>query len=76
MIDGHRLAGRSPGILHLMPSTSPSRRDSSLRSGRASKKMTIIAVTLMILALIGYVMSMDEELQPGGEEERMPAMAE
>ena len=30
--------------------------------------MTIIAVALMILALIGYVMSMDEE--------RVPAMAE
>ncbi len=38
--------------------------------------MTIIAVTLMILALVGYVLSLDEELQPGGEEERMPAMAE
>jgi len=59
-----------------MPSTSPRRRNSPLRSGRASKKMTIIAVTLMILALVGYVLSLDEELQPGGEEERMPAMAE
>ena len=72
----NRLDRRSPGILSSMPSTSPSRHDSSLRSGRASKKMTIIAVALMILALIGYVMSMDEELQPGAEGERVPAMAE
>ena len=48
------------------------------RAGRTSKKMTIIAVVLMLLALLGYVMTLDESLAPGveGEGERMPAVAE
>ena len=50
--------------------------DPRARSGKASRKMTIIAAVLMLLALLGYVMSLDEELQPGGEAERMPAAAE
>ena len=50
--------------------------DRPVRTGKASKKMTIIAAVLMLLALLGYVMSLDESLQPGGEGERMPAVAE
>lgn len=52
---------------------SPLRSRSVRREGRTSKKMTIIAVVLMLLALLGYVMSLDEELQPGGDGERIPA---
>lgn len=45
------------------------------RRGR-HKKLTAIAVVLMLLALVGYVLSLDEELAPGSEGERMPAAAE
>ena len=45
------------------------------RRGR-HKKITAIAVVLMLLALVGYVLSLDEELAPGSEGERMPAAAE
>jgi hypothetical protein len=48
----------------------------SRRTGRASKKMTIIAFTLMLLALIGYVLTNDESVEPGGGGEPVPAMAE
>lgn len=59
-----------------MTTRSPLRSRPTRRDGRTSKKMTIIAVVLMLLALIGYVLSLDEELQPGTEGERMPAAAE
>ena len=59
-----------------MKNRSPLRSRPTRRDGRTSKKMTIIAVVLMLLALIGYVLSLDEELQPGAEGERMPAAAE
>jgi hypothetical protein len=36
-----------------------------------TKKMAVVAIALMLLALVGYVLSMDEELAPGGDEERM-----
>jgi hypothetical protein len=41
------------------------------RQGR-TKKMTVIAIVLMLLALVGYVMSNDESTVPGegGEEMR------
>ena len=45
-------------------------RRAERRRGK-TKKMAIIAVALMLLALIGYVLSMDEELAPGAEDERM-----
>jgi hypothetical protein len=41
------------------------------RQGR-TKKMTVIAIVLMLLALVGYVLSNDESTVPGegGEEMR------
>lgn len=63
------MSNRSP--LRSRPTHGPGRRE-----GRASKKMTIIAVVLMLLALLGYVLSLDEELQPGGGGEQVPALAE
>jgi len=52
------------------------RPNPSRRTGRASKKMTIIAFALMLLALIGYVLTNDESVEPGGGGEPVPAMAE
>ncbi len=51
------------------------RSDSSRRPGRANKKMTIIVVVLMLLAMAMYVLTNDESVQPGGGEP-VPALAE
>ncbi len=54
----------------------PLRPTPARRPGRTSKKMTIIAFALMLLALIGYVLTNDESVEPGGGGEPVPAMAE
>ena len=35
-----------------------------------------VAVGLMLAAMIGYVLTMDESLQPGGDGQEVPAAAE
>ena len=45
-------------------------RRAERRQGK-TKKMGIVAIALMLLALVGYVLSMDEELAPGEEGERI-----
>ena len=45
-------------------------RRAERRQGK-TKKMGIIAIVLMLLALVGYVLSMDEELAPGEDGERI-----
>ena len=72
--------GRSSATLTISPTPNGTpmpieRRSSAIsraerRQGK-TKKMAIIAVALMLLALVGYVLSMDEELAPGEEGERV-----
>ncbi|WP_437206361.1 hypothetical protein [Planctomicrobium sp. SH664] len=44
--------------------------------GKGKSKLFILAIVLMLIGMVVYVMSMDEEVQPGGKiEEEMPAAA-
>lgn len=52
------------------------RRSRSIRFGRTNKKITVVAVVLMLLALVGYVLSNDESVVPGGGGEPVPALGE
>jgi hypothetical protein len=52
------------------------RRSRSIRFGRTNKKITVVAVVLMLLALVGYVLTNDESVEPGGGGEPMPALGE
>ena len=52
------------------------RRSRSIRFGRTNKKITVVAVVFMLLALVGYVLTNDESVEPGGGGEPMPALGE
>ncbi|MFM1833111.1 MAG: hypothetical protein RLZZ461_1427 [Planctomycetota bacterium] len=52
------------------------RHSRSIRFGRTNKKITVVAVVLMLLALVGYVLTNDESVEPGGGGEPMPALGE
>lgn len=45
------------------------------KGGGRKNTLFVVAVILMIAGMVIYVMTMDEEIRPGGEGEKVPAEA-